>query len=127
MAKNIAEAIRLLQKIGFNEITNMKLDNTSTTYHVIKHKFREEVCIPLVAITNNIDFFVSKGEKEVICSDGIKAKVVNYKECHICTLEEDIRRMYNMDIFSFLKKWYNYDKCMDSMTFIKMKLKKYDD
>lgn len=124
MAMTIVEALEAFHRIGFKDITSMSLDRNNETYHSINHRFKEEVCVPFVGLTNNIDFIMSKGDKFVTCADGVQAKVIEWKDCHICTLEEDIKRLYGIDVWSFLKRWYNTEKRMDSMTFIKMKLEK---
>ena len=67
---------------------------------------------------------MSKGDKIVYCADGTQAKVIDWSDCHICTLEDDIKRIYGIDTWSFIKRWYSSEKRMDSMTFIKMKLEK---
>lgn len=124
MAKSIVEALEMFQRVGFKDIVSMSLDNNGTTYHSINHRFKEEVCVPFVGLTDNISFFMSKGDKIVNCADGIQAKVVEWKDIHICELEDDVKRIYGIDIWSFVKRWWQTEKRMDSMTFIKMKLEK---
>ncbi len=124
MAKNIVEALEMFQRAGFKDITSMSIDNNQPTFHAINHRFKEEVVVPFVGITSNIDFVMSKGDKTIGCADGIQAKVVEWKDCHICTLEDDIKRIYGIDAWAFVKRWYQTEKRMDSMTFIKMKLEK---
>lgn len=124
MAKSIAEALRMFQKVGFKDIVSMSLDNNSTTTHHINHRYKDEVIIPFVGVSSNVDFVMSNGDKRIICADGVEAKVVEWKDCHICTLEEDIKRIYGIDAWAFVKRWWQTEKRMDSMTFIKMKLEK---
>lgn len=124
MAKNIVEALEMFQRVGFKDIVSMSLDNNSTTTHHINHRFKDEVIVPFVGLSDNCAFIMSKGEKHIICADGVQAKVVEWKDCHICTLEDDIKRIYGIDVWSFVKRWYQTEKQMDSMTFIKMKLEK---
>lgn len=124
MAKSIVEALGMLQRVGFKDIVSMSLDSNQPTTHEINHRFREVVIVPFVGLTRNIDFVMSKGEKIIFCADGIRAKVVEWEECHICELEKDIQDIYGIDAWSFIKRWYNTEKLMDSMTFIKMKLEK---
>lgn len=124
MAKSIPEALSMLQKIGFKDVISMSLDNNQTTHHAINHRFKEVVVVPLVGLTQNVDFVMSKGEKIVRCADGIDAKVIEWKDVHICELEKDIQDLYHMDAWSFLKRWWATEKRMDSMTFIKIKLEK---
>lgn len=124
MAKSIIEALGMLQKIGVNDIVNMKIDNNMDTVHAINHRFREELIVPFVGITNNVNFIMSKGEKTIICADGVQAKLIEYKEVHICELEQTIQDLYKINAWDFVKRWYRTEKRMDSMTFIKMKLEK---
>lgn len=124
MAKSIVEALEMFQRVGFKDIVSMSLDNNGTTYHSINHRYKEEVVIPFVGITDNVNFIMSKGDKVVHCPDGIQAKVVEWKDIHICELEDDVKRIYGIDIWSFIKRWWQTEKRMDSMTFIKMKLEK---
>lgn len=65
-----------------------------------------------------------KGKKTVFTSDGIKASVVQWKELHLLEMESEIQRIYKMSAWDFAKRWYSYDKCLQSMTFIYMKLEK---
>lgn len=124
MAKSIIEALRMFQKIGFNDVMTMSLDNNEKTIHSINHRFKEEICVPFVGLTNNISFIMSKGEKEVHCADGIVARVLEWEEKHICELEDDIQRLYGIGCWQFMCRWYKSEKRMDSMHFIKMKLEK---
>jgi hypothetical protein len=91
MAKSIAEALTMFQRSGFKDIISMSLDNNQTTHHAINHRFKEEVIIPFVGISSNIDFIMSKGEKIIRCADGVEAKVTEWKDCHVCELEKDIQ------------------------------------
>lgn len=118
------EALEMFQKVGFKDIVSMSLDNNSTTKHHINHRYKDEVIVPFVGLSDNCTFIMSKGEKQITCADGVEAKVVEWKDCHICTLEEDIKRLYGIDTWSFVRRWYQTEKRMDSMTFIKMKLEK---
>lgn len=124
MAKSMIEALQMFQKIGFKEVISMSLDNNSKTTHSINHRFKECVIVPFVGLTNNIDFVMSKGEKEIVCADGVAAKVLEWKEVHICELEKDIQEIYGISPWQFVCRWYNSEKRMDSMHFIKMKLEK---
>ena len=124
MSMSIIDALQKFQKIGFNDVLTMSLDNNNETSHSINHRFRNEVIVPFVGITQNIDFVMSKGNKIVHCADGVIAKVTEWNDIHICELEQDIQELYHIDAWSFLKRWYNSEKRMDSMHFIKMKLEK---
>lgn len=124
MAKSIIEALEMFQRVGFKDITSMSLDNNGLTYHEINHRYKDEVIVPLIGVTDNVSWIMSKGQKIITCADGIQANVVEWESKHICTLEDDIKRIYGIDTWSFLKRWYASEKRMDSMTFIKMKLEK---
>ena len=124
MAKSIPEALAMFQRHGFKDVISMSLDNNQTTYHAINHRFREEIIVPFIGLTQNIDFCMSKGDKIIRCADGVEAKVLEWKDVHICELEKDIQELYHIDAWAFLKRWWTTEKRMDSMTFIKMKLEK---
>ena len=124
MAKSIPEAIAMFQRHGFKDVISMSLDNNKTTHHAINHRFKDVVIVPFVGLTQNIDFCMSKGDKIIRCADGVEAKVLEWKDAHICELEKDIQDLYHIDAWSFLKRWWATEKRMDSMTFIKMKLEK---
>lgn len=95
--------------------------------YAIQHSFKKEIIIPIAALYNNFDFFYNTKEefKLVKTSDGYICVVKKYKLIHICQLEEKIRQLYNMDMYSYIKKWYNACPQMDSMMFIEMELKEY--
>ncbi len=124
MAKTMSEAIALLSKVyGGISIHNNKMKSEDIVTSNINHKFREELLVPYIAITNNIEFMLGKGEKQVITSDGILCKVEFLKEDHICNLEGMVKAIYNLDCWSFIKKWFAFQQC-DSMYFVYMKLKR---
>jgi hypothetical protein len=124
MAKSIIEALEMFQKVGFKDVTGMSLDNNEITYHEINHRYKDEVIVPLIGVTDNVSWIMSKGQKIITCADGTQAKVNEWETKHICILEDDIKRIYGIDTWSFIKRWYASEKRMDSMTFIKMKLEK---
>lgn len=124
MAKTIGEALVLLQRLG-GDIVGMSLDNNNPTDHNVLHKFKETMIVPYYAVTNNISLVMSKGDHYVTTADGIHCKIVSWEEKHICELEEEIQRLYNMDCWSYIKRWFKATKgCMDSMHFVILKLKK---
>lgn len=124
MAKSIIEALSMLQRIDVNCIMDMSLDNNENSEHAINHRFRDELIVPFVGITNNVNFIMSKGEKTIVCADGIKARLLDWKDLHICELENDIQDMYGISAWDFVKRWFKTEKRMNSMTFIKMKLQR---
>ena len=118
----IARIMRLLALGNDVNITNMTLDNNEPTVHTINHRYRDELLVPYIGIENNVQFFLSKGDKSVVTSDGIMAKVLEMEECHLCTLGEDIQRIYGISPWNFITKWYNADERIDSMIFVHLKL-----
>lgn len=90
----------------------------------LKHRYRENVIVPYVGIANNCQFFMDNENKYVITADGVKCIVESCEYKHIFELEEKIENDYKMDILSFLKRWYNTDKRMQSMEMVILKLKK---
>lgn len=94
-------------------------------YH-IAHRFKEEVIIPFVALTNNIDFCTTKNEeKTCLMADNVMCKVVSWEEKHICKLVGDVKRIYGIqNMWDFIVRWYGLDNHMDSMYFLHIKLKK---
>ena len=124
MAKTIGEALVLLQRLG-GDVVGMSLDNNNPTEHNVLHKFKETMVVPYYAVTNNVSLVMSKGDHYVTTADGIHCKVVSWEEKHICELEDEIQRLYNMDCWSYIKRWHKATKgCMDSMHFLILKLKK---
>ena len=124
MAKTIGEALVLLQRLG-GDVVGMSLDNNNPTEHHVLHKFKETMIVPYYAVTNNVSIVMSNGDHYVTTADGIHCKVVSWEEKHICELEDEIQRLYNMDCWSYIKRWHKATKgCMDSMHFLILKLKK---
>ena len=124
MAETIGEALVLMQRLG-GDVVGMSLDNNNPTEHHVLHKFKETMILPYYAVTNNCLLIMSKGDHYVTTADGIHCKVVSWEEKHICELEDEIQRLYNMDCWSYIKRWHKATKgCMDSMHFLILKLKK---
>lgn len=94
--------------------------------HYLNCKFKEEIFIPLVAIKDNIDFLCNDKDRECQTIDGIKCTAYNVKEIHIATEEAEtiVKNIYNMDLLKFLRTWYKVDKKLNSMWFVRIKLKK---
>lgn len=123
---DISKAVKLiaLATTPNTSITQMSTDNNTPTLHSITHSFREELIVPYIGIENNMQFFLSKGLKQVITSDGILANVKEVVEKHICDLDSDIIRLYNIQPWDFLLRWHRANLGMDSMTFVKLKLER---
>ena len=96
------------------------------TYHRINHSFKNEIIVPIVAISNNIDFLLCKCEKRVLTSDNVECTVESHEEVHMCKLGDDVKRLYDMEMWPYIMRWYNVDPNMSSMEFVKIKLKKYE-
>lgn len=91
----------------------------------IAHAFTEELLVPWVAISDNLDFIVER-PKKITTSDFIEANIVGRKEIHIIS-EEGIRivkRLYDIPLELYLKRWYSKYPDMVSMSFIYLKLEK---
>lgn len=128
MAKSWSEAMSLLSRLGEFRIIDVRfnMERNETSYHKIRHKFREEMIVPYIAVQNNIDFILNKGERYLLTADGIKAKVIECTEVHVCELKDDIKRLYDMDAWDYICRWYNAEKCMNSLYFLHIKLRKED-
>lgn len=124
MAQTLGEAIRLLNRLGVFDITDMSMDNNSENTYNIAHRFQEEVIVPLLAVKNNCSFVTSQGDKYLCFADNITAKVTYWKDKNIVTLEEDIKRLYNLGAWTFLKKWYGVYPQMTSLDFLHIKVGK---
>ena len=101
----------------------MQEEQKGIIYH-INHRYKEEIIVPLVAVTNNIKFLFDKEERHVMLGDGNVKKVISCEEVHICALESDINRMYGITPWDFVRRWYKIYPRMDSMFFLKIKLEK---
>lgn len=124
MANSVGEAFKLLNQIGNMDIISVNKDGTDDVLSHINHKYKDTVIVPYVAIHNNIAFLMTKGDRYVVTSDNIRCKVTEIKEIHICELEDLVNELYNIDCWSFVKRWYSTKKCMDSMHFVYLKLEK---
>jgi hypothetical protein len=93
----------------------------------VLHTFKDEIFVPLLAISPNVSFFFDKKKRLVVTSDNIQASVVRFESMHI--LSDDARdlvqRLYNVDVYSFMRKWYS-SLDITSMEFVYMILKKYE-
>lgn len=91
--------------------------------YYIRHKFKEDIIIPYVGLYPNIDF-LNDNDAYAYYKDGVRAKIISAKEIHICLLESEIKAIYGLDVWSYIKKWYAFDKSMQTMYFLKIKAKK---
>ena len=90
----------------------------------LKHRYREQVIVPYVGISNNALFFVDKDDRYMYTADNVRCLVTNVEYNHVFELEKEIKDNYKLDVLSFLKKWYEADKNMQSMEMVVLKLKK---
>lgn len=129
MYRKLSNLICTLRKFDVFELEHMGLDvHVSETCHDIKHKFRETIIVPIVAMGNAYDFFIFNEAKKVVkTADNIRCVVTEWDEQNICDLENEIKELYNMDAWSFIKTWRASFPQMTSMQFIKMKLQRNED
>ena len=111
-----------MSKVG--DIADVTSQRTDVVEAFVNHRFREEMILPYAGITPNIAFVMTRGERWVTTSDNIHCKVIELEEKHICELEDEICRIYGIEPYQFIKRWYAVCKFMDSMTFVHIKLKK---
>lgn len=126
MAKNLGEALLLLNRLGQFDILHLDLvmDYKKDTEHYVAHKFRDVIIVPYVAVNNNIDFLLCDGKKTITTKDGVKCECTSYEHKHIFEMEEEVKELYGIETYDFLKRWYSFDNAMQSLYFIKMRLKK---
>lgn len=124
MATTLTEAVSCLYRMGFTEITDFEMEEDSVLETYINHKHRNEVIVPYIAVRNNIRFGLHKGDRYVITSDGVRCKVVECKEAHICNLEDKVKELYGIDCWKFIQRWYKVKESMGSMYFFYMRLEK---
>lgn len=92
------------------------------THHVF-HRYAKEMILPYCAFDDNLGLIKSCEHRFIVCSDGIRAELLEYAEKHICELEEDIQRIYQISAWDFLKRWYKSGLIPRNMYFLKLKLK----
>jgi hypothetical protein len=127
MAKNLGEALVLLNRLGQFDLLHLELNmEKKDTVHYVAHKFKEDIIIPYIALSNNLDYLLCDGKKTIHTKDGVMCECVSYEHKHIFEMEEDIKTLYGIETYDFLKRWYNFDNAMQSLYFIKMKLKKIE-
>lgn len=90
----------------------------------LKHRYRPEVIVPYIGISNNALFLIDKDDRYVYTADNVRCLVEDVQYKHIFELEKEIQDNYKLDVLSFLKRWYDADRNMQSMEMIILKLKK---
>jgi len=90
--------------------------------YIVRHDPSNELVIPLSALTNNIDFLLSKSKKSVIFSDGTEKEVKEYREINILSEEgkDIIKRIYNISWYKFIEVWYKKNS-FESLSFLWIK------
>lgn len=94
--------------------------------HKIRHNFKEEMVLPIAALQDSLKFVLDDSiPKQVITADNITCTIVKSEWHHILDLEDKIREIYNIDVLTFLKKWYiSTDRKMRSLECVLIKVKK---
>lgn len=98
------------------------------TKHKINHSFKPKVFVPMLAVSNNIDFISNDNEeKMVMMNDSTIARVKKYEKLHILSPEAEsaVSEIYSIDLLTYLRKWYNV---MDitTMEFLLIELEKVE-
>jgi hypothetical protein len=94
-----------------------------STHHV-KHRWKNEIIVPLIALSDNIDFLTLKEDKTIITADGVQAKVNKWEEIHICALDDLTKRLYGMSAWDFMLRWYNNGDVFYTAYFVYIKSEK---
>ena len=88
----------------------------------INCRYRDEIIVPLVCVSPNIElFFISDKDKiGILCNmkDGVLAKIRGFEIKTIFELEESIKRLYKIEPYEWLKKWYNASEGMLSNLYL---------
>lgn len=93
------------------------------TEHCVSHRYKEEILLPICAIRENIIFLTNeKEEKFIIFADGIKRKVLSYRTIHICEMEDYVKRLYDMNAWDFIKRWYDNGNKFYTSEFVHIKV-----
>lgn len=95
---------------------------------MIKHNFRQEMFVPVIAIEDNYAF-LRNGKKQLITMDGVTCNVKKQETIHVLSKEavQIILSIYGYHLVKFLMSWYAKFPNMDSMWFVYLKLEKADE
>lgn len=96
--------------------------NEVTAY--INHRYKDEMIIPYGAMLGALSFLKHEGKKRIITSDDVKCNVVECREVHLCETEDKVKELYNMDCWSFIKRWYSTINKIDSLFCVYLKVEK---
>lgn len=79
----------------------------------IRHTYKPKVIIPYIGIDGtdctNLDFLLDNGERFVTTPNDIRCRVLSCEEKHLCDLEDEIMKIYNCNVWSWIKRWHNID------------------
>lgn len=97
----------------------------------INCKYRDEIIIPIIAISPNWEWHCMKDneKKDSLClmKDGILAKVRMCETKTIFEFEKEIEEQYQVSPYEFLKRWYKATEMqLSSITMYHIWLKKYE-
>ena len=75
----------------------------------INCKFRNECIVPLNAVRPNYELWTTpelyRRGISIETNDGVKAKISSCEVKDIFSLEEDIKRLYNVDPWKYITMW----------------------
>lgn len=75
----------------------------------INCKFRNECIVPLLAVNPNFELWMTPEPQRrglsIETNDRVKAKICACEVRDIFSLEEDIKRLYNIDPWKYLSMW----------------------
>lgn len=121
----VSESLRLLSSVF--DMSSISYDSTEDTYHTLRHRYKPQVLLPLVGISNNVAFLFNRcGNRYITTADNVKCVATSVEELHICECEDIIQKLYQCDPWSYLKKWHSAIPNMQSMEFILITLKKLE-
>ena len=77
----------------------------------INCRYRDEIVVPLVCISPNMELFstLDKEKNGILClmKDGTLAKIRGFEIKTVFELEGLIRELYRVEPYEWLKRWYN--------------------
>lgn len=95
--------------------------------HYIRHNYKEELILPIAAFIDNMKFLLDELPMKVVTADGVFCEVIEYKWSNILDLEDKIREIYDIDAYSFIKKWYiSTGNRLTSLECVLMKVKRIE-
>ncbi len=102
----------------------MKIEPKPDYHHLINHSFKPTILVPYAAISNNIDYILSK-PKKVRLPKGVKAEVLKSEEICLCDsdMEQLVQQIYGMHVWEFIKKWHRQYPHFDGVRFVRIELK----